>query len=150
MLFGATQALTLFFIGIKLTKGRNNMNILHQVTVKQILTETSKHELIVQFTTKKKKLEQECDQLYFEYKKVEKSNNQLATQFLKEIDKRRDKIKLVEFQLKQVHTLPIGSELKEKEVQAIVKVNIGDNWNELMSEKTIVIKDGIVDQIRLG
>jgi YlqD protein len=125
------------------------MNILHQVTVKQILTDTSKQELIVQFTKKKKRLEQECDQLYFEYKKVEKTNKQLSTQFVKEIDKRREKIKLVEFQLQQVHTLPIGSELKEKEVQAIIEVNIGDNWNEIMNEKTIVIKDGIVDQIRL-
>jgi YlqD protein len=126
------------------------MNILHQVTVKQILTDTSKQELIVQFTKRKKRLEQECDQLYFEYKKVEKTNKQLSTQFVKEIDKRREKIKLVEFQLQQVHTLPIGSELKEKEVQAIIEVNIGDNWNEIMNEKTIVIKDGIVDQIRLG
>jgi YlqD protein len=125
------------------------MNILHQVTVKQILTDTSKQELIVQFTKRKKRLEQECDQLYFEYKKVEKTNKQLSTQFVKEIDKRREKIKLVEFQLQQVHTLPIGSELKEKEVQAIIEVNIGDNWNEIMNEKTIVIKDGIVDQIRL-
>jgi vacuolar-type H+-ATPase subunit D/Vma8 len=125
------------------------MDILHRVTVKQVLTETSKQALIEQFTNKKKLLEQECDQLYFQFKKVEKTSNQLATQFLKEIDKRREKIKLVEFQLQQVHTLPLGSELKEKEVEAIIGVNVGDNWNELMKERTIVIKDGIVDQIRL-
>ncbi|MBZ5749848.1 MULTISPECIES: YlqD family protein [Metabacillus] len=125
------------------------MKILHQVAVKQILTETSKQALIEQFSNKKKLLEQECDQLYFEYKKVEKSSKQLATQFLKEIDKRREKAKLVEFQLQQVHTLPIGSELKEKDVEAIVEVNVGDNWNALMKESAIVIKDGIVDQIRL-
>lgn len=104
--------------------------------------------LIDQFTNKKELLEQECDQLYFEYKKVEKTSKQLAAQFLKEMDKRREKMLVVEFQLKQVDTLPIGSELKEKEVKSIVEVNIGDNWDELMKEKTIVIKDGIVDQIR--
>jgi spore germination protein GerM len=125
------------------------MKILHQVAVKQILTETSKQALIEQFSNKKKLLEQECDQLYFEYKKVEKSSKQLATQFLKEIDKRREKVKLVEFQLQQVHILPIGSELKERDVEAIVEVNVGDDWNTLMNESTIVIKDGIVDQIRL-
>jgi hypothetical protein len=125
------------------------MKILHQVAVKQILTEASKQALIEQFSNKKKLLEQECDQLYFEYKKVEKSSKQLATQFLKEIDKRREKVTLVEFQLQQVHILPIGSELKEKDVEAIVEVNVGDNWNALMNESTIVIKDGIVDQIRL-
>lgn len=126
------------------------MNILHQVTVKQILTDSSKFALISQFTDKKKRLDQECDQLYFEYKKVEKTNKQLAKQYIKEIDKRREKMKLVDFQLQQVHTLPIGSEIKEKEVQAIVEVNEGDNWDKIINEKTIVIKDGIVDQIRLG
>ncbi|MDQ0230558.1 YlqD family protein [Metabacillus malikii] len=125
------------------------MYILHQVTVKQVLTEKSKKELTTHFLNKKQLLEQECDQLYFEYKKIEKTSKQLASQFLKEIDKRREKIKLVEFQLEQMNTLPIGSELKEKEVQAVVDINIGDNWDELMGEKTIVIRDGIVEQIRL-
>ncbi|MDQ0227631.1 YlqD family protein [Metabacillus niabensis] len=125
------------------------MNILRQVYVKQVITETSKQTLITQFSNKKVFLEQECDRLYFEYKKVEKTNKQLAVQYLKEIEKRREKIKLVEFQLQQVHTLPLGSELKEKEVGAIFEVKVGDNWDELMKEKTIVIKDGIVEQIRL-
>jgi len=125
------------------------MKILHRVTVKQMITETSKQSLIKEFSSRKKIIEQECDQLYFEYKKVEKTSKQLSTQFLKEIEKRREKIKLVEFQLEQVHTLPIGSEIKEKEVDAIVDISVGDNWDELMKEKTIVIKDGIVDQIRL-
>ncbi|MCM3160477.1 YlqD family protein [Metabacillus litoralis] len=125
------------------------MKILHQVTVKQMITETSKELLIKQFTQRKKNLQQEMDQLYFEYKKLEKTSKQLAGPFLKEIDKRREKIKLVDFQLEQVHTLPIGSEIKDKEVEAIVEVNVGDNWEELMKEKTIVIKDGMIDQIRL-
>lgn len=125
------------------------MKILQQITVKQMITETSKELLIKQFTQRKKSLKQEMDQLYFEYKKIEKTSKQLAEPFLKEIDKRREKIKLVDFQLEQVHTLPIGSEIKDKEVEAIVEVNVGDNWEELMKEKTIIIRDGIVDQIRL-
>ncbi|APH05282.1 YlqD family protein [Bacillus weihaiensis] len=125
------------------------MKILHHVAVKQIITETSKQALVDQFELKKSRLEQECDQLYFEYKKNEKVSKQLSSQFLKEIDKRKEKIKVVEFQLKQVHTLPLGSELKETEIEAIIDINVGDNWEELMKEKTIVIKDGIIDQIRL-
>ena len=34
-----------------------------------------------------------------------------------------EKIKLIEFQLEQLHMLPLGSELKEQEIQAIVSVN---------------------------
>ncbi|MFC0271270.1 YlqD family protein [Metabacillus herbersteinensis] len=126
------------------------MNILHTVTVKQVITQTSKQALLTQFTDRKMRLEQECDQLYFEQRKVEKAKNNpvMSLQYEKEIEKRRDKIKLVDFKIEQINTLPLGSELKEKEVQAIIEVNIGDNWNELLQEKTIVIKDGVVQQIR--
>lgn len=127
------------------------MNILHTVTVKQVITNTSKQTLLTQFTEKKMKLEQECDQLYFELRKVEKAKNNpiMSLQFEREIEKRREKIKLVEFKIEQMNTLPLGSELKEKEVQAIFEVNVGDNWNELLQEKTIVIKDGVVQQIHV-
>lgn len=127
------------------------MNILHTVTVKQVITQTSKQDLLSQFTNRKMKLEQECDQLYFEQRKVEKAKNNpvMSLQYEKEIEKRREKIKLVEFKIEQMNTLPLGSELKEKEVQAIIEVNVGDNWNELLQEKTIVIKDGVVQQIHM-
>ena len=34
---------------------------------------------------------------------------------------RKEKIKLLEFQIEQLHILPLGSEIKEKEVQALVE-----------------------------
>ena len=55
---------------------------------------------------------------------------------------RHEKIKLLEFQIEQLHILPLGSELKEKEVQVLVEVQIGDTGSKLTEEKTIVIKDG--------
>ncbi|WP_243289898.1 YlqD family protein [Bacillus sp. FJAT-47783] len=123
------------------------MKILHQVTVKQILTETSKEKLMQQFTRQKDQLQRECDQLYFQLKKV-KANHLLTSQYRKEIERRKEKIKTTEFQIEQLHILPLGSELKEKELNGIIDINIGDNWEELMKEKTIVIKDGIVLEIR--
>ena len=126
------------------------MNILHTVTVKQVITNTSKQTLLTKFTEKKMKLEQECDQLYFELRKVEKAKNNpiMSLQYEREIEKRREKIKLVEFKIEQMNTLPLGSEIKEKEIQAIIEVNVGDNWNELQ-EKTIVVKDGVIQQIHV-
>ena len=45
--------------------------------------------------------------------------------------------------------LPLGSELKEKEVQALVEVqDRGSIGSKLTGEKTIVIKDGIIVEIR--
>ena len=47
----------------------------------------------------------------------------LKTHFEKEIQKREEKQKLLEFQIEQLHMLPLGSELKEKEVQALKEKN---------------------------
>ncbi len=128
------------------------MKILQNVIVKQILTEKSKLELLDQFNSKKAVLKKECDQLRFELKKLEKTKKfqpvSLKTHFEKEIDVRKEKIKLLDFQIQQLDILPYGSELKEREVQAIVDVEIGQKWEEIVQTKTIIVKDGIVDEFK--
>jgi len=128
------------------------VKILQNVIVKQILTEKSKLELLDQFNSKKAVLKKECDQLRFELKKLEKTKKfqpvSLKTHFEKEIDVRKEKIKLLDFQIQQLDILPYGSELKEREVQAIVDVEIGQKWEEIVQTKTIIVKDGIVDEFK--
>ncbi|WP_456275522.1 YlqD family protein [Bacillus sp. AK128] len=125
------------------------MKILQTVIVKQILTEKSKQELSDQWTSKRFQLQKECDQLRFEQKKMEKSKNlqplQLQT-YEHEIGSRMDKIRNIDFRIEQLHMLPLGSELKLQEVQAVIDLNIGDQWSEL--GKTIIIKDGKVVDIK--
>ncbi|HEY9576073.1 MAG TPA: YlqD family protein [Pseudobacillus sp.] len=126
------------------------MQILQTVVVKQILTETLKQSLLSSYQDKKSQLEKEYEQLRFELKKTERqqkgSRQQKASFFQKEMEQRRQKIENVNFQQSQLEILPLGSELKEKELQALIDVRIGDRWEE--TEKTIVIKDGIVVEIR--
>lgn len=128
------------------------MKIIQTVEVKQILTEKSRAELHEKFSARKRKLQQECDQLRFEQKRLEKSAKYpptiLKQYFTKEIDDRLEKIKLLEFQLEQLHILPLGSELKEREVQALVDVQIGDRWDDMINTRAIIIEDGIVKEIR--
>ena len=128
------------------------MKILQNVVVKQILTETSKKKLLEQYFSKKMQYLKECDQLQFELKKLEKTKrfetNGLKRHFEKEMQLRKEKVKLLEFQIEQLHMLPLGSELKEKEVQAIVDINIGDKWEEHLGSSTIIVKDGIIAEIR--
>jgi len=128
------------------------LKILQTVTVKQILTETSKNDLLQKYHQKKLQLQKECEQLRFESKKLEKakkfSGTSLKIHFDKEISSRQEKIKLVDFQIEQLNILPIGTELKEKEVQAILDVQVGDDWNSITQEKIIIIKDGIISEIR--
>jgi hypothetical protein len=128
------------------------MNFLQNVVVKQVLTETSKNQLLHKYTYNKAQLQKECDQLRFEMKKLENKKKfqpgSLRKHFEKEIQMRGEKIKLLDFQTEQLHMLPLGTELKEKEVQGIVEVNIGDSWEDIITSKTIIIKDGIVTEIR--
>ncbi len=120
------------------------------VVVKQVLTETLKQSLLSSYQDKKSQLEKEYEQLRFELKKTERqqkgSRQQKAGFFQKEMEQRRQKIENIDFQKSQLEMLPLGSELKEKEVQALIDVQVGDRWEE--TEKTIVIKDGIVVEIR--
>ncbi|MEI5906150.1 YlqD family protein [Bacillus spongiae] len=128
------------------------MKILQNVIVKQILTKDSKEKLYKQYEEGKTQLQKEIDQFKFELKKQEKlkkfSPKSLKVHFEKEISGREEKIKLFDFQIKQLDILPIGSELKDQELQSILEVKEGDNWENVIAGKTIVVKDGIVSEIR--
>ncbi|HHW38857.1 MAG TPA: hypothetical protein GXX18_16760 [Bacillales bacterium] len=129
------------------------MKIIRNIIVKQILTEKSKQELFIRFQQQIEQLNKEIAQLRFEKKKYEKTKKTQTSpvalsQFDKEISSRTEKCKLLHFQMEQLEILPLGTELKEAEVQGIVVINVGDNWDELTKERTIIIKDGIIDEIR--
>jgi hypothetical protein len=128
------------------------MQLIQTVIVKQILTEQSKQKLLNKYFAGKLQMQKEYEQLQFELKKLEKAKkyqaSALKTHFEKELEKRMDKEKLYEFQIEQLHMLPLGSELKEKEVQALIEVNVGDDWEKVMGQHTIIIKDGKIEEIR--
>jgi vacuolar-type H+-ATPase subunit I/STV1 len=130
------------------------MEIIQKVVIKQVLTEKSKKLLYQKYTEKIHKLEKECAQLQFEQKKVEKENkfspSQVRSYFGKEIDKRKEKIKQLQFQRQQLDILPLGSEIKEQELETLVNVEIGDRWDEVAKGKTIIVKDGMIIDIRKG
>jgi hypothetical protein len=128
------------------------VKIIQTVEVKQILTDNSKTKLIDSLQTNKDQLLKECEQLKFELKKMEKlkkfDSAKINLYFTNEMNLRQEKIKQFEFQIEQIHMLSIGSEIKEKEVQSIIEINVGDNWDEVTTARTIIIKEGIVEEIR--
>jgi Tfp pilus assembly protein PilP len=137
---------------LELEGGVHFMQLIRTVVVKQILTEQSKQKLLDKYFAGKLQMQKEYEQLQFELKKLEKAkkyqSSALKSHFEKELQKRHDKEKLYEFQIEQLHMLPLGSELKQKEVQALVEVKVGDNWDEVMDQTIITIKDGIIEEIR--
>lgn len=79
--------------------------------------------------------------------KAGSAKQEIEQRFQQEINNRKEKIKLLDFKISQLETLELGSEIIEKEVEALVEVNVGSNWNEIMEEQIIVIKDDIVVRI---
>jgi len=127
------------------------MKIISKVFVKQIVTEKSKEKLFTIFQDSKMRLEQECQQLLFEQRKLQSkkgvSKIEVENRFQKEIEKRKDKINEIGFKLEQLEVLEIGSEIIEKEVDDLVEVGVGMQWDKIMSDKAIIIEDDVVKRI---
>lgn len=130
------------------------MKILTKVFVKQILTSNSKEKLHATFLDSKTRLEQECQQLLFELRKIQhkksSSKAQAENRFQSEINKRKKKIKEVDFKIEQLKILELGSEVIEKEVESLVEVSVGMRWDQVMNDKAIVIEDDVVVRIDEG
>ncbi|MFC3882598.1 YlqD family protein [Bacillus songklensis] len=128
------------------------MRLLQKVIVKQILTEKSKDALFNRFQEQKEQLHKEIDQLRFQMKKIEKnkkwSSSLLESRFEKEQESRLEKIRILDFQMDQLQKLPVGSELVEKEMEGVADVKVGDRWEDVNAAKTIIVKDGIIVEIR--
>ncbi|WP_210363796.1 YlqD family protein [Bacillus sp. REN3] len=128
------------------------MKVLQTIVVKQVLTEKSKERILQKYHSRKLQLQKECDQLRFELRKLEKTKKfppeTLKRHFEQEIKVHKEKIKLMDFQIEQLHILPLGSEIKETELQGLVEINEGDEWDGFLTGKTIIVKDGIVAEIR--
>ena len=128
------------------------MKIIRKIPVKQVITENSKNKLTSQFIRQKRQLEQECQQLRFEQRKLQNkkgiSKEEVHRRFQREIARRTDKIKWTEYQMDQLEILPLGSEITEEEVESLVEVEVGADWSNLMEDKAIIIKDGTVIQIK--
>lgn len=127
------------------------MQIIKKVLIKQVITEKSKAVISERLEQEKAKLDLECQQLLFEQRKLmnkmQHSKQELEHRFGQEIKKRKDRMSLVDFRMEQLSTLDIGAEVIEKEVDALVNIEIGTSWDEIMKEQSIIIKDGAVVRI---
>lgn len=127
------------------------MQIIQRILVKQVITESSKKTIQTKFNKKLKQLEQESQQLIFERKKLEHKPGvdkyKVNKRFQDEIQKREESKKQIRFQLEQLEIVPIGSEIIENEVEALVDVHEGMNWHEVMKEQAIIIQDDIVIRV---
>src|SRR5699024_3210925 len=109
------------------------MKLIKQILIKQVITENSKKKLESKFKDKKikeekKELALKCEQLIFEKKKLQKekksATHKIEQRFQVEIDNRKRKINQIDFQLEQLHQLPLGSEIVETKMESLVEVKL--------------------------
>lgn len=127
------------------------MEIVKKILIKQIITEKSKENIRSNFQEQKMRLEQECQQLLFEKRKLQNKpgvpKQEIAHRFQDEIDRRKEDIKLIDFKEEQLELLDVGSEIVEGEVEALVEVSVGADWDEVLRTQAIVVQDNIVVRI---
>lgn len=130
------------------------MKVLRRAVVKQVLTEKSKTMLYDSFSKEKKRYETECEQLDFERRKTLKNCDKndhpyVTSRFQEEIERRKEKIRTLNFKIEQLETLPIGTEIVEREVEFITEIKVGDPMDNLTTPAEIIVKDGIITEIRM-
>jgi hypothetical protein len=127
------------------------MQIIKRILIKQVITEKSKKLLREKFEREITQLERECQQLLFEQRKLKNrlhtQKQEISDRFQQEIKHRKDKMTIIEFKIEQLDLLELGSEIIEKEVDGLVDVDIGSNWNEIVGKHSIVIEDDKVIRI---
>src|SRR5699024_2323771 len=95
------------------------------------------------FEQDKVRLERECDQLLFEQKKLHHklgvSKKDIIKKLKREIETRKKAINTINVKMEQLAILELGSEIIEKEIDAIVHVEVGSKWSEVSRTTSIVI-----------
>src|SRR5690625_2044644 len=127
---------------------------LHQLPLGSEIVENKKNKkkkIESKIKDKKKDLALKCEQLIFEKKKLQKekksATHKIEQRFQVEIDNRKRKINQIDFQLEQLHQLPLGSEIVETKMESLVEVKLGMNWSNFQNETAIIIEDDIVIRI---
>lgn len=127
------------------------MKIIKKIKIKKVITPQTKNELKEEYEFKIFQLEQECEQLRFEKKKMVQQNPakkaDIVAKFEKEMNSRKDHMKWYQYKLQQLDVLPIGSEINEGEVDAILEITEGMDWEEITKERTILLENGIIKKI---
>ncbi|UOF89234.1 YlqD family protein [Fodinisporobacter ferrooxydans] len=132
------------------------LTIRQPVTVKMILTEQTKqrvvnefHQMIASVMGELEQIETQGQQI-LEQAKAQDPEAALALEEKIEEEKnkrveRRDE--LIQ-QLSQFQQLELGTEVQQGQVETTIDVKVGDSWDAVAMGSEIVIKDGVVVEIR--
>ena len=134
------------------------LSIRQPVTVKFILTEQTKQQILAEQRRQIEQLTAELDQVELQGKQaLEQAMAQggpAAQEVRQQVEQARnqrlEQREQVIQQIQQIQQLELGTELQNMTVETMVDVNVGDDWSKVLMGAEIIIKDGIVHEIRRG
>ncbi|GMA49075.1 hypothetical protein GCM10025857_04320 [Alicyclobacillus contaminans] len=134
------------------------LTIRQPVAVKIVLTETTKQQILEEQRRQVERLTAEIDQIEEQGKVLlEQAMAQGGTQ-AQELRQRLEQEKnnrvqqreqLIQ-QIQQIQQMELGTELQNMNVETTIDVRVGDDWTKILRGSEIIVKDGIVHEIRRG
>jgi hypothetical protein len=127
------------------------------IPVKLILTEQTKQQIISEINSAIQQVQHELEQIEFQGRAAlndaEKNGNQQAVAAItarinQERGMRLERREQMMQQLVQIQQTPLGAEVPGGQIETTVEVRVGDVWEEVVAGTEIVLKDGIVAEIR--
>ncbi|WP_245628875.1 YlqD family protein [Alicyclobacillus shizuokensis] len=132
------------------------LTIRQPVAVKIVMTETTKQQIIAEYRRQIEQLTMELDQIEQQGRQaIEQAmaqGGEVAQRVREQVEEERNKRvqqreELIQ-QIQQVQQMPLGTEVQNMTVETTVDVHVGDDWSEILRGAEIIVKDGIVQEIR--
>jgi hypothetical protein len=132
------------------------LTIRQPVAVKFILTETAKQEIIGEHRRQIERLMTEMEQLDQQGKAALEQAMAQGGSAAQEVRERLDQERNNRLQqreqlfqqVQQIQQMELGTEIQNMNVETSVEVKVGDDWGAVLRGAEIIVKDGIVQEIR--
>lgn len=131
------------------------MLIKRPVKVKMIMTPKTRDDFEKNYLGELHQIRLELEQLEFQNKKLlaeaKKKNidsQEMAIKIEQERKKRLLRLEQLEIRIKEILKIEDGVELNHSNIDSYVDVQVGDHWERVVESTEIVLKDGIIVEIR--
>lgn len=132
------------------------MEIRQPVAVKFVLTEATKQQIIQEQRRQIEQVMSELEQLEVQGKEaIEQAmmqSGELAQQVRQQVENekqaREERREELIQQMQQFQQMDLGTEVQNMTVETTVTVHVGDDWSKVLMGSEIVVRDGIIVDIR--
>lgn len=134
------------------------LRIRQPVAVKFILTEDAKQQILGEQRRQIEQLTMELDQIEQQTRPaIEQAMaqggefaQQVRDQIEQEKSTREEQREQLIQQIQQIQQMELGTEIQNMNVETSTEVQVGDDWGKILLGAEIIIKDGVVHEIRRG